>query len=130
MPDLPEAMCKGQDPFLWFGPHVCGPECDGDKGCMTGKSEQGRFNRITEAKTQCFACPVRLLCLEWAIETNQDFGIWGSCTERERRKIKGLLKRYECSSVRELLSSPHAKDAIRQCPTLGVHVEDRHDKGT
>jgi WhiB family redox-sensing transcriptional regulator len=60
---------------------------------MIGKSEQGRFNRIQQAKAECAMCPVREDCLDWAIETNQDFGIWGGCTERERRKIRNERNR-------------------------------------
>lgn len=88
LPDLPEAMCKGRDPEQWFGPHVCGPECDSDRGCMAGKSEQGRFARIRQAKAICEECPVREACLDWAVETNQEFGVWGGKTERERAKIR------------------------------------------
>lgn len=40
-----------------------------------------------EAKTVCMSCDVREKCLNWAIETKQDFGIWGGTTLRERNKI-------------------------------------------
>lgn len=89
MPDLPGALCKGVvagEPY--YGPHVCGPECDGPRGCYEGKSETGRFNRIQAAKRRCFVCPVRDECLTWALETDQDFGIWGGKTEGERRQIR------------------------------------------
>lgn len=88
LPNLPGALCKGADPELWFGPHVCGQECDGPDGCMAGKSEQGRFARIRAAKSVCEVCPVRQECLDWAVDTNQDFGIWGGATERERSKLR------------------------------------------
>lgn len=35
----------------------------------------------------CAKCPVRQECLEWALETAQDFGVWGGMTERERRAL-------------------------------------------
>lgn len=33
----------------------------------------------------CKECPVRLNCLNWAIENKEFYGIWGGTTERERR---------------------------------------------
>jgi WhiB family redox-sensing transcriptional regulator len=38
----------------------------------------------------CFReqCPVRMECLVFAIEHNIDFGIWGGCGRRARRRIK------------------------------------------
>lgn len=88
LPDLPEALCRDQDPEKWFGPHVCDQDCDGPDGCMAGKSEQGRFARIKAAKAVCEECPVREQCLDWAVETNQEFGVWGGKTERERAVIR------------------------------------------
>jgi hypothetical protein len=88
LPDLPEAACKGEDALLWFGPHVCGVQCDGLLGCMEGKSETGRFRRIQEAKAVCHTCPVEQECGDWAISTDQPFGVWGGMTERERKKIR------------------------------------------
>lgn len=85
---MPEAACKGEDGSLWFGEHVCDVYCDGPLGCMAGKSEQGRFNRIKQAKAICFSCPERMKCLKWALDTGQEFGVWGGCTERERNKLR------------------------------------------
>ena len=87
MPDLPDALCKGEDPELWFGPHVCGPECDGERGCFIAKAETGRFKRISTAKAICRVCPEVEECLIWALRTQQPFGIWGGTTERDRRVI-------------------------------------------
>ncbi len=40
------------------------------------------------AKTVCASCPVRESCLEFALRTAQEDGIWGGCTEDERRSIR------------------------------------------
>jgi hypothetical protein len=48
--------------------------------------EKGGSN--TAAKKVCFSCEARTSCLEWALDTNEHFGILGGKTERERRKIK------------------------------------------
>lgn len=39
------------------------------------------------AKKVCFACEVRLECLEYALETRQRFGVWGGLSERQRRQL-------------------------------------------
>lgn len=44
--------------------------------------------QIEEAKRVCSGCPVRLPCLEWAIEFNVDYGVWGGLSEEERRSQK------------------------------------------
>jgi WhiB family redox-sensing transcriptional regulator len=41
-----------------------------------------------EAKKVCAGCPVRLDCLKWAIDTAQEWGVWGGLTEDERRVMK------------------------------------------
>jgi WhiB family transcriptional regulator, redox-sensing transcriptional regulator len=61
------AVCAEVDAELWF------PE----KG---GSSRQ--------AKMICRACPVRIECLNFALDRNERFGIYGGLTERERRNLK------------------------------------------
>ena len=41
-----------------------------------------------EAKAICAVCPVRDECLEWAMATRQDDGVWGGLTEVERRRLR------------------------------------------
>ena len=48
--------------------------------------EKGGSTR--EAKKVCRACEVRAECLEYALEHDERFGIWGGLSERERRRIK------------------------------------------
>ncbi|MEY4795737.1 MAG: hypothetical protein RLZZ105_163 [Actinomycetota bacterium] len=38
--------------------------------------------------TVCDECAVRGKCLDFALETNQDWGIWGGMSEEERRDIR------------------------------------------
>lgn len=87
LPVLPEASCKGLDPTIWFGPHICDQDCDGPRGCYKAKAEQGRYARIQLAKLICMECPVQQACLEWALGTRQPYGVWGGATERDRNKI-------------------------------------------
>lgn len=43
---------------------------------------------IDAAKEVCKQCPVTDPCLEFAIDTNQEAGVWGGYTEEERRSIR------------------------------------------
>ena len=44
--------------------------------------------QIDRAKQVCGECPVQTDCLQYALETNQDAGIWGGTSEEERRSIR------------------------------------------
>ena len=48
--------------------------------------EKGGSTR--EAKRVCRSCEVRSECLEYALENDERFGIWGGLSERERRRIQ------------------------------------------
>lgn len=48
--------------------------------------EKGGSTR--EAKKICVGCEVRGECLEYALEHDERFGIWGGMSERERRRVK------------------------------------------
>lgn len=48
--------------------------------------EKGGSTR--EAKKICLSCEVREECLQYALEHDERFGIWGGLSERERRKLK------------------------------------------
>jgi WhiB family redox-sensing transcriptional regulator len=48
--------------------------------------EKGGSTR--EAKKVCRGCEVRAECLEYALERDERFGIWGGLSERERRRLK------------------------------------------
>ena len=44
--------------------------------------------QIEQAKAVCRTCPSVEPCLEFALETNQDSGVWGGCSEEERRVMR------------------------------------------
>jgi WhiB family redox-sensing transcriptional regulator len=48
--------------------------------------EKGGSTR--DAKKICGSCEVRSHCLEYALENDERFGIWGGLSERERRKLR------------------------------------------
>ena len=68
----PEASCQDLDPNLFFPAGETGPAAE----------------QIAHATAICRLCPVSDLCLEFALQTHQDYGIWGGTTEDERRQIR------------------------------------------
>lgn len=40
-----------------------------------------------EAKAVCQACPVAAACLDFAISSGEETGIWGGMSERQRREV-------------------------------------------
>jgi WhiB family transcriptional regulator, redox-sensing transcriptional regulator len=64
-----QALCAQTDPEAFF-------------------PEKGGSTR--EAKRICRSCEVRAECLEYALENDERFGIWGGMSERERRRLKRL----------------------------------------
>lgn len=66
------AVCREEDPELFFPIGDSGPA----------------FLQIEEAKSVCRRCPVREQCLQWALESGQNDGVWGGLSEDERRAIK------------------------------------------
>ncbi|MEI6496782.1 MAG: WhiB family transcriptional regulator [Actinomycetota bacterium] len=66
------AICRDTDPDLFF---------------PVGTTGQALV-QIARAKEVCGECPVQNDCLEYALETNQDAGIWGGLDEEQRRNIR------------------------------------------
>ncbi|HRE02256.1 MAG TPA: WhiB family transcriptional regulator [Ilumatobacteraceae bacterium] len=66
------SLCRDTDPDLFFPVGTTGHA----------------LTQIARAKEVCGECPVSIECLEFALETNQDSGIWGGLSEEERRVIR------------------------------------------
>lgn len=66
------AACRDEDPELFFPIGTTGPAA----------------LQVEEAKAVCRRCDVRVECLQWALETGQDAGVWGGTSEDERRALK------------------------------------------
>ena len=63
------AACRAFDPELFF---------------PIGKAG-GAIAQVERAKEVCASCPVRECCLTFALDTHQEYGIWGGYDEEERR---------------------------------------------
>ena len=66
------SACRDSDPDVFFPIGTTGPALE----------------QIETARRICTACHVTDECLEFALATNQEAGIWGGTTEEERRKLR------------------------------------------
>jgi WhiB family redox-sensing transcriptional regulator len=66
-----KALCAEVDPEIFFP----------DKG-----------ERTAHVKQICKACIVKVECLEYSIQNNERFGVWGGLTEHDRRKVRARKK--------------------------------------
>lgn len=46
-----------------------------------------------QAKTICWNCPIKVRCLEHALTTPEQFGVWGATTPSERGKHRAPLRK-------------------------------------
>lgn len=44
---------------------------------------------VEQAKAICAVCPVVEQCLQWSMDTHQEFGIWGGLSEVDRQMLWG-----------------------------------------
>nr|WP_269814155.1 WhiB family transcriptional regulator [Glycomyces dulcitolivorans] len=77
--------------------------------------EKGGSTR--DAKRICARCEVKENCLQYALDHDERFGIWGGLSERERRKIKrqareAARRRHERLPVVVCLPSPMINPAL------------------
>ncbi|MFC8273822.1 WhiB family transcriptional regulator [Streptomyces sp. NPDC057271] len=66
------SVCKDEDPELFFPIGNTGPA----------------LLQIEEAKAVCRRCPVMETCLQWALGSGEESGVWGGLSEDERRAMK------------------------------------------
>jgi WhiB family transcriptional regulator, redox-sensing transcriptional regulator len=43
---------------------------------------------VREAKRICGLCPIRSVCLEYALDNDERFGVWGGLSEKERLELR------------------------------------------
>ncbi len=73
-----DALCAQSDPEAFF-------------------PEKGGSTR--EAKKICGRCPAADACLQYALDNDERFGIWGGLSERERRDLKRSAERIDLDRV-------------------------------
>ena len=67
-----QSSCRDTDPNLFFPVGTTGPA----------------LAQIEAAKAVCRMCDSQVACLEFALATNQESGVWGATSEEERRKLR------------------------------------------
>lgn len=68
------AKCRNNFSHLFFPP-------------TTFERKDDRERREARARAVCNACAVRKECLEYALQIREPYGIWGGCTEAERKQL-------------------------------------------
>lgn len=66
------AACHDLDPELFFPVGV--------------RLDAMRQTKLAQAV--CHSCPVQRECLTWAMDSGQEYGVWGSLSENQRRALK------------------------------------------
>jgi len=66
------SACRDTDPDLFFPIGTTGPAVP----------------QIEKATAICAQCSVQEACLQYALETNQEAGIWGGYPEDDRRRLR------------------------------------------
>jgi WhiB family redox-sensing transcriptional regulator len=73
-----KAACRDIDPELFFP--------------ISEFYHKGCDRQIAEAKSICAGCEVKWQCLNYALESKSDDGIWGGLTSPERRILRRVLE--------------------------------------
>jgi WhiB family redox-sensing transcriptional regulator len=82
--------CRNEDPELFFPIGRTGPA----------------VHQIEDAKRVCRRCDVVDACLEWAVRTGQNAGVWGGMSEDERRALQ--RRRYRSRTEYDVVpATPH-----------------------
>lgn len=97
---MDDAVCAGKSGDLWFE--------DNDRYSIT-------------AKRLCQDCPAVAICLQWALDTGETWGVWGGKTAKERENIRrrdGYAAKKQASPVRVLSPMVAAATADRAARAL------------
>jgi WhiB family redox-sensing transcriptional regulator len=92
---MADGLCRQFDPDLFFP--------DGRGAAVAIQNAQ--------AKEVCMGCPVRAVCLEWAIDTGQSAGVWGGMSEDERAPLR-----------RDLMTK---RSGVTRCVQSQAYIEKR-----
>lgn len=110
---------------IWALPHP--PAWHEDAACTSIGGDEWFPNKgesTRDAKGICRTCPVITQCLNWALDHDERFGVWGGLSERERRKLKPTRRHTTASDddVRHTSGSP--------CIGCGALTYNRHSRTT
>jgi len=82
------ASCKGKDNTMFFG------------------NENGNVPSDVARKVKriCSECPVSFECLNFAIENEEQYGIWGGLTAKERKSIIKTYGKISANDIRKIVT--------------------------
>lgn len=120
VPDVPRAAdwrdfaaCRQEEPRLFFPDGSTGPW----------------LLVIEQAKAVCGRCPAVDWCLQWALETGQESGIWGGLSEDERRAMKRRGRARPRSEPEDALVFTKTGTLADQCRDLYDRYTEIRDGG-
>lgn len=99
LPDWELASCKDFDTELFF-----------------------EDDRVTVASPQilaiCGRCELSSQCLAWAMRINEEYGVWGGTTPKQRRALRRPIVRLRCPGCQSeaILEEP----TIETCLSCGL----------
>jgi WhiB family redox-sensing transcriptional regulator len=73
MSNWDQAACNGQETRIFF-----------DHEDMRGEK---RAKSLAGARTICIGCSIKRACLTYALDSGQQFGMWGGLTANERNEL-------------------------------------------
>ena len=113
------AVCRDEDPELFFPIGTSGPA----------------LLQVEQAKAVCRRCSVTDECLQWALESGQDAGVWGGMSEEERRAVKrrgGLRVRAHSAltdrTIAHSINAPEPRPGAFCCPATPSADRSRPDR--
>lgn len=93
------AACRHADPDLFFPAGTTGDAVEDTAAAIA----------------LCRRCPVREECLEFAMVTNQRYGVWGATSEEDRRRMRSA---WVAGRLREPAAQPGARTGGATKPGL------------
>lgn len=74
------------------------------------------------AEVYCTFCPIKIECAQYAIDHNEEFGVWGGLTEGVRRKMYSKRNRVKCPSClsHDVARNTFTDDGVEVCRSCGL----------
>lgn len=79
-------------------------KCEGQDAAMFPKDSA--TDAIEYARSICFACTVRTECLDYALDRNERYGVWGGLTNDERQSLRRGARRRANAAAKAAETAP------------------------
>lgn len=98
-----DAACRGSDPNLFYPAHP--------------------NDRCDAARAVCATCRVQDRCLEYALEFEEKFGVWGGRNQQQLNAMRKVPRRSRCRGCRRIYL--RVKKQILYCDECRVERGDK-----